>query len=47
VASLREWLERVATQTDTSFPANEEVRMEQAKAFSANCRALPSLKSFA
>jgi hypothetical protein len=29
VASLREWLERVATQTDTSFPANEEVRMEQ------------------
>jgi hypothetical protein len=29
VASLREWLEKVATQTDASFPENEDVRMEQ------------------
>jgi hypothetical protein len=29
VASLREWLEKVATQTDASLPENEDVRMEQ------------------
>jgi TnpA family transposase len=28
-ASLREWLEKVATQTDASFPENEDLRMEQ------------------
>ena len=29
VASLREWLQKVATQTDASFPDNEDLRMEQ------------------